>query len=71
MLQSKTKFCKTFYAWKSYKLKTQIWKPSKIKCLCNKLQGTTVTKQFYSLEFLLKLGKQVEDMWCEENKHMA
>jgi hypothetical protein len=67
MLQSKTKFCKTFSicktlsTWEIYTLEIQIWNPSKIKCFCNKVEGITMTKPLYSLEFPIKIRKQVEN----------
>jgi hypothetical protein len=70
MLQSKTKFCKTLSicetlsTWEIYTLETQIWNPSKIKCFCNKVEGVTMTKPLYSLEFPIKIRRQVENtLW--------
>ncbi len=59
----------TFNLWNTfnmriYTLETQIWNPSKIKCFCNKVEGITMTKPLYSLEFPIKIRRQVENtLW--------
>jgi hypothetical protein len=55
--------CETLSTWKIYTHETQIWNPSKIKCFY-KVEGITMAKPLYSLDFPIKIRRQVENtLW--------